>query len=213
MKTKPKTKIKDLNLFDMDEPEKEELRVQPGNEYREFKKEEIEQSVVLRFEKQVEEFEEKIAVKEENDELTYGELNRLSNKVGHSILENYDDRYRLSPEEKIRYKRQLKLKGWGIEAQETLKRTTVFVGGAGGSGSPTILQLALAGVGTIIVCDFDEVELSNLNRQFLHNESRIGMNKALSAKKTIEEINPHVNVIACTEPVTRDNVYEMVGDS
>ncbi len=119
----------------------------------------------------------------------------------------------LSEREITRYKRQLLLKGWGLEFQEKLKRTTVFVAGAGGGASPTIMQLALAGFGTIFICDYDKVELSNLNRQFLHDESRIGMNKALSAKMTIERINPHVTVIPITEKLTEENVFELVGDS
>ncbi|MCP4230178.1 MAG: hypothetical protein GY771_08515, partial [bacterium] len=85
--------------------------------------------------------------------------------------------------------------------------------GAGGGGSPTITQLALLGIGTIIVCDFDEVELSNLNRQFLHDEERLGVNKALSAEMTIKTINPNVNVVVYQEKLTRENVFQMVGDS
>jgi amino acid adenylation domain-containing protein len=119
----------------------------------------------------------------------------------------------LSGKEITRYKRQMLLKGWGIEFQEKLKRTTVFVAGAGGGASPTIMQLALTGFGTILICDYDKVELSNLNRQFLHDESRIGMNKALSAKKTIKKVNPHVTVIPITEKLTEENVFELVGDS
>jgi len=116
----------------------------------------------------------------------------------------------LVDKEKTRYSRQMLLEGWGIHAQEKLKQATVFVGGAGGGASSVIMQLALAGVGTIIICDYDNVELSNLNRQFLHDESRIGMNKALSAKITIDKINPHVNVIPITEKLTRENVFDCV---
>jgi amino acid adenylation domain-containing protein len=136
-----------------------------------------------------------------------------SDAVAHWIKENYDDGFRLSPEERTRYKRQILLSGWGEGKQEVLKGKTVFVAGAGGGASPTIMQLALAGVGTIRVCDFDEVELSNLNRQFLHDESRIGMNKALSAQMTVERVNPHVRVIPITEKLTRDNVFDIVGDA
>jgi len=117
--------------------------------------------------------------------------------VAHAALEAYDDRYQLSRDEKTRYARQMLLHQWGVEGQEKLKSVTVFAAGAGGSGSPLIMQLALLGIGTIIVCDFDDVDLSNLNRQVLHDESRIGLNKALSAKKTVEKINPRTRVAAC----------------
>jgi hypothetical protein len=121
----------------------------------------------------------------------------------HSLihLEKHDDKYKLCEAEKSRYKRQVLMDGWGIKGQERLKSSTVFVAGAGGSGSPLIQQLALCGFGTIIICDYDSVELSNLNRQSLHDESRIGMNKALSAQLSVERINPHVNVIPIQEKI------------
>jgi fengycin family lipopeptide synthetase D len=125
----------------------------------------------------------------------------------------HEDKYRLSEAEKTRYTRQMLIDGWGIEGQERLKGTTVFVGGAGGSGSPLIQQLALCGFGTIIICDYDTVELSNLNRQSLHDESRIGMNKALSAKMTVERLNPNIKVIPGQEKITMDNVFDLVGDA
>ncbi|UCH94100.1 MAG: amino acid adenylation domain-containing protein [Candidatus Aminicenantes bacterium] len=128
-------------------------------------------------------------------------------------LRRHEDKYKLSEAEKTRYKRQMLLDGWGIEGQERLKGCIVFAAGAGGSGSPLIQQLALCGFGTIIICDFDEVELSNLNRQSLHDESRIGMNKALSAKMTVERMNPHIKVIARPEKITQENVFELVGDA
>jgi amino acid adenylation domain-containing protein len=128
-------------------------------------------------------------------------------------LKRFKDKYKLSEAEKTRYSRQMLLDGWGIEGQERLKSSTVFVAGAGGSGSPLIQQLALCGFGTIIICDFDEVELSNLNRQSLHDESRIGMNKALSAKMTVERMNPNIKVIPKQEKITRDNVFDLVSDA
>jgi amino acid adenylation domain-containing protein/non-ribosomal peptide synthase protein (TIGR01720 family) len=168
---------------------------------------------IARFESQVTAHPDKIAVKSPSGTLTYHNLNRTANHIAYRIEEEYDDRYALSDKEKTRYARQMLLHGWGAGSQERLKSTTVFVAGAGGGASPTIMQLALAGIGTIIVCDYDDVELSNLNRQFLHDESRIGMNKALSTKITINKINPNVNVFPITEKLTRENVFELVGDS
>jgi len=121
----------------------------------------------------------------------------------------------LSDEEMIRYHRQLILHNWGVEKQIKLKNSTVFVAGAGGSGSPILTQLALLGVGKIRICDYDQVETSNLNRQFVHafsEDSRIGLNKAVSAALTIKNINPHVNVEVIQKRIDEDNVDEIVGD-
>jgi amino acid adenylation domain-containing protein len=112
-----------------------------------------------------------------------------------------------------RYKRQMMLDQWNEGSQERLKSATVFVAGAGGIGSPVLMQLALLGVGNIIITDFDEVDLSNLNRQFMHNDSRIGMNKAESAKLTIQQTNPKINVIVHKERITRDNIKRLVANA
>ncbi len=77
------------------------------------------------------------------------------------------------------------LSGWGIVTQKRLKHATVLVVGAGGLGCPAALNLVLAGVGHIRICDFDTVEMSNLNRQFLHTEQSIGTDKARSAQATL----------------------------
>lgn len=200
-------KMKDVQLFDLPSAFAGGNTVQPTNDFNEFKKEDIEQSVANRFERQARIYRDKIAVKVADRHLSYGALNRRANRVAHAVLREYDDSRRLNGNEKTRYKRQMMLHHWGIDAQEKLKNTAVFVAGAGGSGSPLIMQLALAGFGTIIICDFDEVELSNLNRQVLHDESRIGMNKALSAAQTVQRINPNVRVIAYSQKITRDNIH------
>jgi amino acid adenylation domain-containing protein/non-ribosomal peptide synthase protein (TIGR01720 family) len=148
-----------------------------------------------------------------NDEtITYNELDIVSENLALKLKSIYDDKYKLSKNERIRYKRQMLLDGWGQASQEKLKATKVFVAGAGGGASPTIMQLALAGVGQIVVCDFDTVELSNLNRQFLHDESRIGLNKAESAKMTINKINPNVEIITIDKKLTPENIEEFIGD-
>ncbi len=171
------------------------------------------QSILGLFSEQVDRYHDKVALKAGPQNITYGYLDDLSNHIGREIVEKYDDRYKLTRDERCRYQRQTMLHNWGIAAQEKIKATTVFVGGAGGSASALISQLALIGFGTIIVCDFDKVELSNLNRQCLHDDSRIGMNKALSAEMTIKRINPHVNVKAYSEKITADNVYRLVGEA
>lgn len=102
----------------------------------------------------------------------------------------------LSEPERARYARQLLLPGWGEEGQARLRAATVLIAGAGGLGSPVAFALAQAGVGTLRICDFDTPDLSNLNRQFLHDESRLGLNKAESARQTLARVNPHVRVEA-----------------
>jgi len=149
----------------------------------------------------------------DNQQLTYKILQETTDRISSEIISLYKDKNKLSKGERERYKRQLLLHEWGMSSQEKLKGTTVFVAGAGGGASPTIMQLALTGFGTIIVCDCDVVELSNLNRQFLHDETRIGMNKALSAKMTIEQVNPNITVIPITEKLTSENVFELVGNA
>ncbi len=112
-----------------------------------------------------------------------------------------------------RYNRQIIMEGWGLEKQEKLKNSTVFIAGAGGLGSPVSIYLAVAGVGNIRICDFDSPDWSNLNRQILHNHERIGLNKALSAKETLIALNPHINVTAFTDRIVDENIDSLVGDS
>jgi adenylyltransferase/sulfurtransferase len=119
----------------------------------------------------------------------------------------------LSAAECQRYARQMLLGGWGEATQRRLKASTVFIAGAGGLGSPVSFALALAGIGTIRICDFDSPELSNLNRQFLHDDSRLGMNKAESARQTLSRLNPHVRIEAITERIEDANADRLVGDA
>lgn len=118
-----------------------------------------------------------------------------------------------SEEELKRYNRQMMIEGWGEETQAKIKRSTVFIAGAGGLGSPVSIYLAVAGVGRIRICDFDSPDWSNLNRQILHDHTRIGTNKALSAKLTLERMNPAISVTAFTDKIVEENVDALVGDA
>ncbi|HYA12055.1 MAG TPA: HesA/MoeB/ThiF family protein [Thermodesulfovibrionales bacterium] len=118
-----------------------------------------------------------------------------------------------SEEELKRYHRQMLIDHWGETAQEKLKNSTVFIAGAGGLGSPVAIYLAVAGIGNIRICDFDNLDWTNLNRQILHDHTRIGTNKAVSGKHTIEKMNPHVKVRALLETIVAENVDELVGDA
>lgn len=116
---------------------------------------------------------------------------------------------RLSSEETERYARHIVLAGVGGQGQHKLKSARVLVIGAGGLGSPLILYLAAAGVGTIGVADDDHVSLSNLQRQVIHGTPDIGVAKTQSATKAVERINPHVKVEALPR-FSVENAREMV---
>ncbi len=90
----------------------------------------------------------------------------------------------------LRYSRQIMLPGFGIEAQRRLLEARVLIVGLGGLGSPVAMYLAAAGVGTLLLADFDAVDLSNLQRQILHNTDRIGQTKVDSAIATLSALNP-----------------------
>jgi adenylyltransferase/sulfurtransferase len=119
----------------------------------------------------------------------------------------------LSEQELKRYHRQMMMEGWGEETQKKLKGSTVFIAGAGGLGSPVSIYLAVAGIGNIRICDFDSPDWSNLNRQILHDHTRIGVNKAISAQVTIKKLNHDIHVTAFTDKIVAENVDELVGDS
>lgn len=118
----------------------------------------------------------------------------------------------LSKRELARYKRQILIPEWTQSGQENLKKARILVAGAGGLGSAILTYLAVAGVGKIRVIDGDIVELSNLNRQVLHSDKDIGRSKVDSAKEKLEALNPDISVEAIKEIITKDNVFELVGD-
>jgi len=115
----------------------------------------------------------------------------------------------LSVDEVRRYSRHLIIPDVGMTGQKRLKNARVLCVGAGGLGSPALLYLAAAGVGTLGVIDFDVVDESNLQRQIIHGQSDIGRPKAESARDSIKEINPYVNVILYEEQLDSDNALEI----
>ena len=116
----------------------------------------------------------------------------------------------LSREEIERYSRHLVLPQVGFEGQRKLKKAKVLVIGAGGLGSPVIMYLAAAGVGTIGICDYDKVDVSNLQRQIIHDSKRVGENKAESAKQRVSLINEETEVITYPTGMSPDNIMELV---
>jgi len=115
----------------------------------------------------------------------------------------------LTIDEVRRYSRHLIIPDVGMTGQKRLKNAKVLVIGAGGLGSPALLYLAAAGVGTIGIVEFDEVDESNLQRQIIHGQSDIGKSKAISAKESLAETNPLVDVVVHNERLDNDNVMEI----
>jgi adenylyltransferase/sulfurtransferase len=116
----------------------------------------------------------------------------------------------LTPDQVDRYSRHIIMPQVGPSGQRKLMEAKVLVIGAGGLGGPAALYLALAGVGTIGIVDFDVVDLSNLQRQVLHQNDDVGKPKAVSAKETLNAYNPDVNVILHETPITSDNAMEII---
>jgi adenylyltransferase/sulfurtransferase len=115
----------------------------------------------------------------------------------------------LSVDEIRRYSRHLIIPDVGVAGQKRLKNAKVLCVGAGGLGSPALMYLAAAGVGTLGIVEFDTVDESNLQRQIIHGQSDIGRPKAESARDSIKEINPYVNVIIHGQPLSNENAMEI----
>jgi molybdopterin/thiamine biosynthesis adenylyltransferase/rhodanese-related sulfurtransferase len=118
----------------------------------------------------------------------------------------------LTKEQRERYSRHLLIPEVGVEGQLGLLDAKVLLLGAGGLGSPTALYLAAAGVGTLGIVDDDEVDLSNLQRQVIHDTPRIGMPKVDSAAQTIEALNPDVKVVKYPVRLDASNIMEILTD-
>ena len=116
----------------------------------------------------------------------------------------------LSKKEMARYARHLALPEVGIAGQEKIKNGKVLVVGAGGLGSPALMYLAAAGIGTIGIVDFDDVDESNLQRQIIHSTKEIGSKKTESAKIAISSINPNIKVEAYDEKLTSKNALDII---
>ncbi|MFJ9554984.1 adenylyltransferase/sulfurtransferase MoeZ [Nocardiopsis sp. NPDC101807] len=115
----------------------------------------------------------------------------------------------LTVDEVRRYSRHLIIPDVGMDGQKRLKNAKVLVVGAGGLGSPALLYLAAAGVGTLGIIDFDVVDESNLQRQVIHGQSDVGRPKAESARDSIKEVNPNVEVVLHQDRLDSDNALEI----
>jgi adenylyltransferase/sulfurtransferase len=117
----------------------------------------------------------------------------------------------LTPEQVDRYSRHIIMPQVGPSGQRKIMESSVLIIGAGGLGSPIAVYLALAGIGKIGIVDFDTVDISNLQRQILHQNDDIGKPKAQSAKETINAYNPDVEVVTHEVPITSENSMEIIG--
>ncbi len=118
----------------------------------------------------------------------------------------------LNKDEIARYKRHITLKDIGREGQTTLKNSSVIFIGAGGLGSSALFYIAAAGIGEIGIVDDDKVEISNLQRQIIHNTLEIGNNKTDSAEKRIKELNPHCRIKTYTKRLNRLNAIDILSN-
>jgi len=110
----------------------------------------------------------------------------------------------------LRYSRHILLHQIAYEGQEKLVNSHALIVGAGGLGSPVALYLAASGVGKLTICDFDQVDLTNLQRQIIHNTQSVGVNKAISAQLAIHGINPEVNVQTIQQKSTETEFEQLV---
>ncbi|MCC6629901.1 MAG: molybdopterin-synthase adenylyltransferase MoeB [Chloroflexi bacterium] len=117
-----------------------------------------------------------------------------------------------TPEQRQRYSRHLLIPEVGETGQARLLDSKVLLIGAGGLGSPAAFYLAAAGVGTLGIVDSDVVDRSNLQRQILHTDARVGMSKVESARQAIAALNPDVKVVGYQERLTSENILEVFGD-
>ena len=118
----------------------------------------------------------------------------------------------MTDEQIERYSRHIILNEVGVKGQKKLLKGKVLIIGAGGLGAPAAMYLGAAGVGTIGIADADEVDLSNLQRQIIHQTADVGKAKVQSAKETINAMNPDVEVRTYREFITSENIMDIIAD-
>lgn len=111
-----------------------------------------------------------------------------------------------------RYSRHILLSEVDYNGQQKLLSSHVLIIGAGGLGSPASIYLAASGIGKITICDYDDVDVSNLQRQILHQDYSINQNKAISARNFLNKVNPNIKIIAVKEKLNAEQVTDLVKD-
>lgn len=114
------------------------------------------------------------------------------------------------PDNEARYSRQMKLSSIGEQGQEKILQSSALIIGMGGLGSPSALYLAAAGIGKLIICDFDVVEESNLQRQIIHRQDSVGELKVVSAKKTLLALNPGCDVVTIEHELDEQDLLQQI---
>src|SRR5438874_1139584 len=136
---------------------------------------------------------------------------RMSSSINSGIVDDANaSRMQFSPDEMQRYSRHLLMPEITLDGQRRLKAATVLLIGAGGLGSPAALYLTAAGVGTLGLVDFDQVDLSNLQRQLLHGTADVGRSKLQSARDRLRQVNPNVKLELHEERFTSTNAANIV---
>jgi len=119
----------------------------------------------------------------------------------------------MTDEELLRYSRHIFVPQIDITGQQKISKANILVIGLGGLGSSASLYLAAAGIGTLHLADFDNVEISNLQRQIIHNTTNIGLNKAKSAQKQLQMLNPHINIIPHDQKLSFEQLSQLTASS
>ncbi len=116
----------------------------------------------------------------------------------------------MNDEQLLRYSRHILLPEIGIEGQQAILYARALIVGAGGLGSPAAMYLASAGVGTLVLADGDSVDLTNLQRQILHTHASVGAAKALSGKRTLQALNPEIEILALEQRLEAEQLAEQI---
>jgi molybdopterin-synthase adenylyltransferase len=119
----------------------------------------------------------------------------------------------MNDQQLLRYSRHILLPQIAYEGQEKLSNSHALIVGAGGLGSPAALYLGAGGVGKLTICDYDDVDLTNLQRQIIHTTQSVGTNKAISAQQTLAAINPEITVIPIPRKSTEEELTALVKDA
>lgn len=118
----------------------------------------------------------------------------------------------MNDQQLLRYSRQIMLPQLDYEGQQKLLNAKVLIIGLGGLGSPVAMYLAAAGVGELHLCDFDEVDLSNLQRQIAHTTERVGQSKVLSAAAAVQQLNPEIKLVTLNERLNESQLASQVAE-
>lgn len=113
----------------------------------------------------------------------------------------------------LRYNRQIMMPSLGIEGQQKVLESTVFIVGLGGLGSPIAMYLASSGIGHLVLNDFDDVDLSNLQRQIVHTTQTVGVPKVKSAMRTLAALNPEIKLTGLHQQLSQAEIFEQVSNA